>query len=199
MDDKTRISWENFLNPASLRANLIVASIYIAAYEILKDAIVDRIRDFFTNGFDESGWRLDPKYQSQVLSTNRSPVYASLAWLKERDAIDDADLVTFERVKELRNKLAHGLKGILYEGPPADFAERLSEMITLLDKIERWWIVNVEIATDPDLHDKEIDETMVIPGPTMWLRLLLDIALGSEEESKKYIDEFMKQTGQNPA
>jgi hypothetical protein len=194
MNDKTRISWETFLNPTTLRSNLIVASIYITAFELLKDAIVHRIRDFFTNGFDQNGWRIDPKYQSKVLSKNRSPVYASLAWLKDVDAIDDADTAAFERVKELRNKLAHALTSVLYEGLPTDFAERLNEMISLLDKIERWWIVNVEIATDPDLHDKQIDETNVIPGPILGLHLLLDIALGSEEESKKYIDEFLKQT-----
>jgi hypothetical protein len=47
------------------------------------------------------------------------------------------------------------------------------------------------IATDPDLHDEEIDEAKVIP-PIMSLHLLLNIALGSEAESRKYFDEFMK-------
>jgi hypothetical protein len=192
MNDTTRISWENLLNPAILRPNLILASIYITSFELLKNTIVDRIKDYFTSGFGRNGLRISPEYQSEVLSKNRSPVYASLAWLKDMNAIDDADLAAFERVKKLRNKLAHALTSVLFDGLPTDFTERLSEMITLLDKIERWWIINVEIATDPTLHGKEIEEAKVIPGPIMGLRLLLDIALGTEEESKKYIDEFLR-------
>jgi hypothetical protein len=94
--------------------------------------------------------------------------------------------------QQLRNELAHTLTATLFHGLPAEIAERLGEMVSLLDKIERWWIVNVEIATDPNLKDEEIDEAQVIPGPIMGLRLLLDIALGSEEESKKRLDEFKR-------
>jgi hypothetical protein len=134
--------------------------------------------------------RIDPEYQSDVLSKNRSPVYASLEWLKEAHAIDDSDVVAFERVKKVRNELAHALIDALFQGLPADFAERFGEMISLLDKFERWWIVNVEIPIDSDLDNVEIDEAKVIPGPVMGLRLLVDIALGSEEESKRYLDEL---------
>ncbi|GAI34251.1 unnamed protein product, partial [marine sediment metagenome] len=81
MDDDVRISWERFLNPEILRTNLIVASLFITAFEMLKDSIIGHIRDFFTNGFDENGWIIDDKYKTEVLSKNKSPLYASLAWL----------------------------------------------------------------------------------------------------------------------
>lgn len=199
MSSKTQTPWETFLNPATLRPTLIAASVYIAVFELLKNAIVDRIKEFYTSGFDQNGWRIDPEYESKVLSKNRSPIYASLEWLKEAQAVDDGDVAAFERVKKLRNELAHGLTGALFQGLPDDFAERLSEMVSLLDKIERWWIVNVEIPINPDLKDEEIDETQVIPGPIMGLRLLLDIARGSEEESKKHLEEFIKRTHQRTA
>lgn len=54
MDEQIRKSWENFLNPEVLRPNLIMASLYIAAFEMLKDTIVERIRDFYITGFDKS-------------------------------------------------------------------------------------------------------------------------------------------------
>ena len=101
MRDNTQASWEAFLNPELLRPSLITASIYIATFEILKSAIVDRVKDFYTNGFDQNGWRISPQYQSKVLSKNRSPVYASLAWLKDANAIDDANLAAFELPAEL--------------------------------------------------------------------------------------------------
>lgn len=70
-----------------------------------------------------------------------------------------------------------------------------SPMVDLLHKIEKWWIVNVEIPTDPDLVGKEIDEDAIIPGPIMTLRLLVDIALGTEEESEFFYKEFKRRYG----
>ena len=95
--------------------------------------------------------------------------------------VNEDDVAAFERVKRLRNELAHALTGMLLQELPAELTERFDEMVSLLDKIERWWMVNVEIAVDPDLHDEEIDQTKVIPSQLLGLRLLLDIALGSED------------------
>jgi hypothetical protein len=39
---------------------------------------------------------------------------------------------------------------------------------------------------------EDIEEDGVVPGKIMAIRLLTDIALGSEEESKVYYEEIMK-------
>jgi hypothetical protein len=192
MDEHVRQSWERFLNPETLRSNLIVASIFLAAHETLRQSIIERIRDFYTTGFDSSGFTVDPKYHAEVLSKNRSPVYASLAWLKESHAIDEADVEAFDRIRQTRNEIAHEITQMLTRGIPDDYLLRFHEMVNLLAKIEKWWIVNVEIPTSPDFDGEEIDEDGIMPGPVMTIRLLLDIALGSEQESKYYFDEFLK-------
>lgn len=46
MNDRIRENWERFLNPEYLRGNLILVSLYIAAFEILKKSIIVRIKDF---------------------------------------------------------------------------------------------------------------------------------------------------------
>ena len=195
MDPKVARSWEEFLNPEVTRPRLIAASLYIAGFEALKDSVVGRIRDFFWTGFDESGDKIDPEYQSDVLARNRSPVYASLDWLKGMNAIDDHDLETFDRVKACRNTLAHKLFSALgSEGLPADFERCFTEMGALLRKIEMWWIMNVEIPTNPDYDGSDIDESGIVPGPVMSMQLLLDIALGDDERSRFYYDEFRKRT-----
>lgn len=197
MDPKVKQSWEEFLNPEVTRPRLIAASLYIAGFEVLKDSIVGRIRDFFSMGFDEEGDKVDPKYDSDVLARNRSTVYASLAWLKEHDAIDAANLQTFERVKHCRNTLAHELLSIVgASGLPAEFDQCFADMVALLRKVEVWWIVNVEIPTNPDFDGtEEIDEDGIVPGPIMSMQLLLDIALGDEERSRVYYEEFRKRAG----
>jgi hypothetical protein len=184
--------WEEFLNPSLLRTKLISASLFLTAFELLKDSIVGRIKDFFTDGFDETGWRINPKYEKDVLKRNRSPVYASLSWLQENGVIDDQDFLIFERIKKSRNKIAHGLAHIIGSEAGYDYVDVFPELVSLLRKIEVWWVVNVEIPTNPDFQDAEIDEDGIIPGPLLTVQLMLTIALGSDEEAGAYLKEFQQ-------
>ena len=197
MDKDAQAKWERFLDPEVLRPNLILASVYIAAFEILKNSIVERLRDLYVTGFDENGWIIMPAYKDDVLTKDKSPTYASLKWLKESQAINDDDIEKFNKVKECRNLLAHEITKMLMDGLPHNFSERFNDMVALLDKIERWWIINVEIPTDPDLVDKadEIEENGIVPGPIMSLRMMIDVALGSNETANYYINEFKKNMG----
>jgi len=160
--------------------------------------VIERIRDFYVSGFNENGWIVMPEYKDNVLSKDKSPTYASLTWLKESEAINDNDIEKFNKIKGCRNLLAHEITKMLVEGLPPDFNERLNDMVALLDKIERWWIVNVEIPTNPDFDGKyeEIDESGIIPGPIMSLRMMIDVALGSDETANFYINEFKKNFGE---
>jgi hypothetical protein len=197
MDKDNQAKWERFLDPEVLRPNLILASIYIAAFEVLKNSIIERIRDFYVSGFDENGWIVLPEYKDTVLSKDKSPTYASLKWLKESEAINDDDIQKFNKIKEYRNLLAHEITKMMMEGLPSEFTERFNDMVALLDKIERWWIINVEIPTNPDFDGKydEIDESGIVPGPIMSLRMMIDVALGSDETANYYINEFKKNFG----
>ena len=193
MNPDVKRSWEDFLNPEVMRPRLIAASIYVAGFEALKDVLVERIRDFFYAGFDEKGDKIDPKYQADVLSRNRSPVYASLAWLRDMKVIDDEDMNTFDRLKTCRNVLAHDLLATLSsQGLPVDFPKCLEDMVVLLHKIEVWWTANVEIPTNPDFDGVAIDQGDIVPGSVLSMQLLMEVALGDEQRSKFYYDEFRK-------
>lgn len=78
------------------------------------------------------------------------------------------------------------------DGLPSDFEHCFREMEALLRKIEIWWIENVEIPINPDLDGKAIDYEGIVPGPIITLQLLCNIALGSEDQSHVYFEEFKK-------
>lgn len=201
MDQKLRRSYEDFLNPDVMRPRLIAASIYIAGFEALKDSIVDHIRSLFCTGSGAWADKIDPRYQMDVLDRNKSPVYASLDWLKSMNAIDGADIGAFNRVKTCRNDLAHNLLSTLgTEGMPADFEKCFGEMAALLHKIELWWIREVEIPTNPDLDGKDIPDSEIMPGRCLALRLLCDIALGDPDKSRAFLKDFRERLDakQNP-
>jgi len=193
MTNPSTAKWEEFLSPSLLRTKLISASLFLTAFELLKASIVGRIKDFFMDGFDEKGWHINPKYEKDVLSQNRSSVYASLSWLQENGVIDDQDLATFERIKECRNKIAHDLPQIIGGETDPDYVSVFPELVALLRKIEVWWVVNLEIPTNPDFQDAEINEEGIVPGPLITVQLMLNIALGSEEEANAYLKEFQRQ------
>ena len=192
MSDKSDKAWDDFLNPDVIRPKLIVASLYIAAYEMLSNLIVDRIKSFYTTGFDASGPRIDPKYYVEVRSKNSSPVYASLQWLKESSAIDDSDIAVFGNVKRARNELAHEIMNLLAKELPSDLHTRFAEMVSLIEKVEKWWIINVEIPATPDFDGHDIDEKDIICGPVIAIKLLIDVALGSDEDARSHLSEFRK-------
>lgn len=193
MSDSTR-SWEDFLNPEILKTKLISASIYLAAFEILKDSIIERIETFFTDGFGPQGNVLSPEYETEVKSRHKSKVRASLEWLKEHEAITTEDIEAFDKIRESRNEVAHEMPNLLGGESSVNFAQQFERMVALLRKIEVWWIVNFELAIDPYFRDAEIDEDGIIPGPLLTLQLMLEIALGDPQKASYYYDEFRKRS-----
>ncbi len=185
--DQVQRSWEHFLDPEILRPKLISASLYLTAFEMLKQSIIQRIRDFFTLGFNEEGDILDPSYQQKVLSRNKSPLYASLSWLRENEAIEQSDVNTFEELKACRNKLAHEMPNLAFNASELKHIELFPKLVALLNKIETWWVINVEIPTNADFDSIEIDHEGIVPGPLMTIKMMLDIALGSNDEANAYL------------
>jgi hypothetical protein len=182
----TKEKWEQLLTPAVMQERLISASLYVTAFELLKESIIGRIRSFYMVGFEPDGDIIDEKYEANVLSRNKSPLYASLHWLSEYDVIGEDDLQSFERIKATRNSFAHELPSFVMSGADLKHTERFQELLTLLRKIEIWWVVNLEIPTNPDFDGKEIDEEGIVPGPVLMLQMMMEVLSGNEELLKHY-------------
>lgn len=173
--------WERFLDPDVVRPSLFMATMFITAFEILKNSIVDHIRDFYSIGWSEEGATVSSEYKEKVLSRDKSPVYASLNWLHENQVINDDDLKIFEQLKSTRNLVAHQLFDIVTGQAESNHMEQFRVLVELLRKVEVWWVVNVELAIDPDYADKEIDEEGIVPGAILSLQMLLEVASGNTE------------------
>ncbi|MHB0991905.1 MAG: hypothetical protein ACYC3O_11405 [Burkholderiales bacterium] len=172
--------WERFLDPDVVRPSLFMATMFITTFEILKNSIVDRIRDFYSIGWSE-GYSASPEYQTKVLARDKSRVYASLYWLHEHQVINDDDLETFEQLKNTRNLVAHQLFDIVTGHVESNHTEQFQVLVELLRKIEVWWVINVELATDPDYADAEVHEEGIVPGSILSLQILLEVVGGNTE------------------
>ena len=183
-------SWEKFLHPDTLKSNLIAISLFITAYEIFKDSIVEKPVAFFTNGFDEHGSTIDDEYKTDVLARSKSKLYASLLWLKEMGAIEQSNIKVFDSIRQHRNEVAHEPMEFLANSKRNLDISKFHDLTFLLIKIEKWWFVNFELATDPDIFSEGADPNEVISGSVWTLQLMLDIALGNEPEVGFYHNAF---------
>ena len=194
MNQSTLPSWDKFLNPETLRTNLLAASIFITSYEILKNSIVDKIRSFYTTGFDENGWIISESYKSKVLALDgKMRVFqASIAWLKANDVIDSKDEQIIAQLTQHRNDVAHDLPRFLSEADRNVELERLTGLIELVTKINRWWIVNVELTLQDEIDPTKVKAEEIMSGHMIFLHLLLTTASGAD--SNTLYQEFLKQT-----
>lgn len=183
--------WLKFLEPENLKDNLIFSSLYIATYESFKDYITEEVKFFFNTGFSDGKYIFSESYNSDVLSKDKSITKATLLWLKEMGAIENEDIVIFSELIKYRNKLAHELMALLFEGLPKELPEKFLELIKLRVKIEKWWILNIEIPTNPDFdaHSEILDKDIVTSSQA-FNQIILDMLSGDDKKASFYLNEL---------
>lgn len=136
---------------------------------------------------DGQGTEPSPKYAAEVLAIDpkrkRDALRGSIAWLRKMEVISEEDENAIRVVTDARNELAHELSAMVGGSKPPDFIEHFSTLMTLINKIEKWWIINVEIPTNPDYDGKTIVEEDIIPGPAWTMQILAQVALGEGDEA----------------
>lgn len=187
-----RESWEKFLNPETLKGNLIAISLFITSFEMFKDRVIEKPESFFTNGFKKDALIVDEEYKTEVLALSKSKLYASLLWFKKMEAIDQSDIENFDSIRKHRNEVAHQPMEFLATANRNFDASKFADLVTIFAKIEKWWFINFELAIDPDMLPEGTNPDEVMIGPIWSLQLMLDIALGNEPEEGYYYKEFMQ-------
>ena len=143
------------------------------------------------NGFDKNGLIVDENYQTEVLSRNKSPLHASLDWLKENGLIDAIDLEKFDAIRKHRNELAHGTLSFLTDPEKNVDSEIFGSLIELVTKIEKAWFFYFELAINPEDYPDDLKPEDVTPGSIVSLQLLMEIATGLEPEPGFYLMHFL--------
>lgn len=82
---------------------------------------------------------------------------------------------------------------LLFDGLPVELPSKFVQLIQVRIKIEKWWILNIEIPTNPDFDQMgEINEDAIIAPSQMINRLIFDMLSGDEKTATFYRDEFLK-------
>lgn len=185
--------WLRFLDPENLKDNLLFSSLYVAYFESFKEYVVETVKFFFNTGFSEDEYIFSDDYKTKVLSKDKSPIKATLIWLKELEAIDQSDILLYDELRQYRNKLSHELLTLLFEGLHDDLPKNLTKLINVRVKIEKWWILNIEIPTsgDYEAHETPTEED-IMTGSQLVNKLIFDMLSGDEKKANYYREEFAK-------
>ena len=180
------------LHPTVIKKNLVVASLFITAYDLLKASIEDHIKGFLgeVEGFDESGqikYKTTDEYRKEILNRDIVEVdnkksdfqvlYASCLWFQDMGAITEDDVKDIQAMRKQRNKIAHGLPALLINEDISIDVGLLVKAQYLMTKVNKWWILNIEIPISPDFTpDMEIDESDVESPMALILDYFIEIA-----------------------
>lgn len=190
--------WLKFLNPPTLRENLIRASLFLTAWETLKSAVVDHVKGFFAVGWDDAGEHASPEYQAKVLSLDKSPLTASLLWFKQMGAITDTDIALVDRLRQHRNELAHDLPKFLATVEYEVNVNLLRELVALVAKVDRWWIREIEMPISGDYTAEQvaaIPDSEITSGRMMLMQMLLQVATGNDPDASQWHNTLVKICG----
>jgi hypothetical protein len=128
--------------PATLRANLTRAGLFLAGWELLKTDIIETVHDYFlVDAYFENGvfHRMDsPDYVNTVLPLHGSPLEASLRWLVQNGGLDEEYAVLVHDLRQFRNEVAHQLPRFLRESGKDITAERLLQLRLVMHVLSRW-------------------------------------------------------------
>jgi hypothetical protein len=174
-DDAFR-SFARMSNPEVLQQNLIVAGLYLVAYELLRGVVVDHLRGFFSGaGIDGAP---DGRHADRVLALYPKDVFqASCLWFRNQGAITDEDLAEIQAIRDHRNALSHELPSFIADADRQLEASRLERIRFLIARINLWWVREIEIPVNPDFDGRHIaDEEIGLPI-VAFLDLVLTTAL----------------------
>lgn len=185
MDDKLKGPVDPF-DPKWLRPRLIKSGLFLLGHEVLVEIIREKPRSFFAHTWTSAkGFKPSPEYTSEVLELDpkgkNDPLRGGIAWLRIMSAIDSEDEIALRDLTDIRNQIAHEMQSILDGAVPIDLDTHFSKLVCLVEKIEKWWCINVELAIQSDVVDCAIDPDGVIPGSILMMQMLKEAALGKLE------------------
>ncbi len=158
MSNETTESWLKFLNPESLKQNLIRASIYLTCWEMLKECLLDQPRGFFLHEFRDGKWIVGSSYKTKVLSLDNDLLIASALWFRDHKALSDEDIALLRILRTHRNEIAHELTKIIGKVKSDVRMDFSDGVYHLTEKADKWWIQNIEIPISPELDNPKLTE-----------------------------------------
>ncbi|HNW99356.1 MAG TPA: hypothetical protein PKK00_13185 [Bacteroidales bacterium] len=189
MTDQTT---DKFFDPKRIKNNLITASLFLSYYEILSNIIIEKICNFYNIERNKNGKQIcSREYKEDIINrkfNNKTNIFrSSYLWLKDHKAITEDDCDKIRKIKEERDRIAHNLPKFLFENNFEIKTDLLDLIKGITLKIEKWWIVVVEL----DGIKVNIDDIQT--GSETLFEYIFNIASFDLDELERNITRILKE------
>ena len=169
-------------------ATQIVRQSYSSQINDALEKVLGRHVDF-TISYDAD---LAEKYKKEVRSLDKKIDTASLKWFVQAGAITDKEIDLYHLCRKRRNDITHELLKNLCSGFHENDVELFSSMVHLYQKLDNWWINEIEIPTSADEIPEDYDRNQVVGGQAIILSVVNDIILGNGATKYNEILELLR-------
>lgn len=191
-------NWNNILNEDVLKFNINFAALFVLNFECLKDYIITQPRTFYSDVLIKDGelcCEETEEYKKEVRSLEKNIENASLRWFMNTDAITEEDYNLYQELRERRNDITHELLKNLNNGFNETDAKLYAKLLELYQKIDKWWINEIEIPISGEVLPDEYDSEQVLGGQAMILSIINDIIFDNNKERYKNLLDELKKLG----
>ena len=191
-------NWNNILNEDVLKFNINFAALFVLNFECLKDYIITQPRTFYSDVLIKDGelcCEETEEYKKEVRSLEKNIENASLRRFMNTDAITEEDYNLYQELRERRNDIAHELLKNLNNGFNETDAKLYVKLLELYQKIDKWWINEIEIPISGEVLPDEYDSEQVLGGQAMILSIINDIIFDNNKERYKNLLDELKKLG----
>jgi hypothetical protein len=167
-----RATLEVKLQPTRIRSTLAFAGLYQITHELIKESVMDELRNFYFAGIDETGILVDePRYAAEVLALDpkRRKMRGSLLWPVKSGAITQAQADRLDEIYDHRHELTHELAKYIVDPAHEPDMRLFTDAVEILRDVLRYWtLVEIEIGSFGDHGVVDVDD--VVPGRLLLLR-----------------------------
>jgi hypothetical protein len=163
------------LDPVHIRATLEFAGLYQITHELIKELVLDRVREFYWCGFRDGRHIYDEqRYAKNVLArAPKNRFRASLLWLVDLNVITLKQADRLEEIYAFRHELTHELlKYIVDPGFEID-VQLFLDALSILGALSRFW-TEVEIDIGSFEHLGKVDPDEAVWAPLFVLQLCIE-------------------------
>lgn len=202
MKVKYMTEWlNNIFDKETLQYNLTFASLYIAVYEHMIDYVVSNLKSFLCHleiGDGKEFYLETPIYKNEIKKRvvddkgNKDITKSSFLWLVDNGAIEQKDYQCFLNSKALRNKFAHELTYVIYQGVTETEIKLFFDMFKVYQKISNWYFINIEAEILGKQLPNNADLSQVQTASNIIFEMILDVLYnGKSEEYKAMLESII--------
>lgn len=192
-------NWKNILDEDILKTNINFVAVFVMNYECLKEFVIEQIRDFYSEHFYMDGDRMiceeSGAYKENVRALDKNLENASLKWFIDAGAITQEDYDTYQKIRRRRNDITHELLKNLNVGFGEEDAQLFADMLRIYNKLDKWWINEIEIPISAEEIPEDYDRNGVCGGQAIMLSIINEIVFGNAgDKYKELLNELMKRS-----